>query len=991
MDASTDFLLFGGKFIYNIIMITFDSSSVQGEISSVLRERFQDPSDTTTFIFATSIALSSWVDWLCENLCQAVPLERFLAWDDFKRNQLHLTQEGAETIPSLLRKIFVQNLLLQGTSFPSLIPPSVASSKSQAVAFSDWLASILPSLKLWHQKQEEAKSSNPDYKDDDADLDYEKLYQLYDRFLKGEGRQGPVFYESAWLDKEKVIQALADLKDDYIIFYPEILDDWEEYRPFIEKCPRIKIISLPEEEKMDPRTKKPTVQFFTNARSELRSTALEIRKLNEEGIPWNQIAVSIPDLENWRPYVEREFSLYCIPHIVRAGQSLTLGAGRIFREMQTCVDENFSFDSVKALLLDQSLPWKDPQRNMFLIRDALESKCLVNIARGDKDLWEESLSAANSGNTSEAELRLYKKLKSSLSGICNSKSFEEIYKNWFTFKNELLDAPSFTKEDDLRISRCIAILDELKSLEKDFFGLLNFSCADPFSFFLREIEKTVYQPQNSADGISVFDYKVAAASAFSYHFVLNLTQSDASLSSASLSFLSSAKRKALGLSSSTQISDSFVRLYGSDSHSRLSVSENTFSGFAIPYSILDAPSKPQTYGVPEEDFISRLRSSLQSDDGISSLSSLQKEGLDNWAALSKRETEDYGVSQQGREKVYKKVHILPRYPGDSYRQLGLPVVSQSDLKEAVVCMRKWLFKRVLSIEEESLDTDLLQVYDVGSINHKILELFSRWCLAEKGGRLPILVNDTLSFSQVTDGGKADGEGEIFKKLVEFTEQAIEDPKMNFSKSILAKNMLLNQKTLFAQGILTFLRTLCSGEGFGNSEILEIEGYHNLKVSLEGGREFVYTGGLDLLVRDTGGKDSVIDFKNSKSAVPNIKDCVAQSCKDLKNFQMLIYARLWNESAPQHQLEKATFYSVKTGEDLPVRNPDKSFRSVPDRNELFDACLASIDQEVALPFAEKVQALELQPDPDRVISYRDCADCAYRSICRTTYTIAGESL
>ncbi len=991
MDASTDFLLFGGKIIYNVGMITFDSSSAQGEISSILRERFQDSSDRTTFIFATSVGLSSWVDWLCENSSRAVPLERFLAWDDFKRNQLHLTQEGAETIPSLLRKIFVQNLLLQGTSFPSLIPPSVASSKSQAVAFSDWLASILPSLKLWHQKQEEAKVSNPDYRDDAADLDYEKLYQLYDRFLKGEGRQGPVFYESAWLDKEKVIQALADLKDDYIIFYPEILDDWEEYRPFMEKCPRIKIISLPEEEKMDQRTKKPPVQFFTNARSELRSTALEIRKLHDQGLEWNQIAVSIPDLENWRPYVEREFSLYCIPHIVRAGQSLTLGAGRIFREMQTCVDENFSFDSVKALLLDQSLPWKDPQRNMFLIRDALESKCLVNIAQGDKDLWEESLSAANSGNTSEGELRLYKKLKTSLNAICKAKSFEDIYKYWFTFKNELLDSASFTKEDDLRISRCIAILDELKTLEKDFFGLLNFSCAEAYSFFLREIENTVYQPQNSAEGISLFDYKVAAASAFSYHFVLNLTQSDASLSSASLSFLSSAKRKALGLSSSTQISDSFVRLYGSDSHSRLSVSENTFSGFAIPYSILDAPSKPQTYGIPEEDFISRLRSSLQSDDAISSLSSLQKEGLENWAALSKSETEDYGVSQQGKEKVYKKVHILPRYPGDSYRQLGVPVVSQSDLKEAVVCMRKWLFKKVLSIEEESLDTDLLQVYDLGNINHKILELFSRWCLAEKGGRLPTLVDDKLSFSQVTDGGKSDGEGEIFKKLVEFSRQAIEDPGMNFSKSILAKNMLLNQKTLFAQGILSFLKTLCSENNFGNSQILEIEGYHNLKVTSESGEEFAYTGGLDLLVRDGTEKDSVIDFKNTESAMPNPKDCVAQSCRDLKNFQMLIYARLWNESAPQHQLEKAIFYSVKDGKKKVIRDPDNVDSRNKEREAYFDACLSSIDQEVALPFAQKVQALQLQPDPDRVLSYRDCAACAYRSICRTTYTIAGESL
>ena len=39
------------------------------------------------------------------------------------------------------------------------------------------------------------------------------------------------------------------------------------------------------------------------------------------------------------------------------------------------------------------------------------------------------------------------------------------------------------------------------------------------------------------------------------------------------------------------------------------------------------------------------------------------------------------------------------------------------------CHRKWLFSNVINLKEDSLDTDLMGPFDMGTINHKILELF----------------------------------------------------------------------------------------------------------------------------------------------------------------------------------------------------------------------------------------------------------------------------
>jgi hypothetical protein len=86
---------------------------------------------------------------------------------------------------------------------------------------------------------------------------------------------------------------------------------------------------------------------------------------------------------------------------------------------------------------------------------------------------------------------------------------------------------------------------------------------------------------------------VAAASPFSTHFVLNASQSAATVLYQPLKFLRHDKRKALGIEDK-DASGFFFLLAGTGEdvnfkcHTRISVSSQTFSGWAIPHNFFAA-------------------------------------------------------------------------------------------------------------------------------------------------------------------------------------------------------------------------------------------------------------------------------------------------------------------------------------------------------------------------------------------------------------------
>ena len=63
--------------------------------------------EDSVFVFATEIACTSWQDKLLnDEIIEAIPLEKFIAWDTFKGEAVRSKIQNKKSIPSSLRKLF---------------------------------------------------------------------------------------------------------------------------------------------------------------------------------------------------------------------------------------------------------------------------------------------------------------------------------------------------------------------------------------------------------------------------------------------------------------------------------------------------------------------------------------------------------------------------------------------------------------------------------------------------------------------------------------------------------------------------------------------------------------------------------------------------------------------------------------------------------------------------------------------------------------------
>ena len=104
----------------------------------------------SVFVFPTQISASMWADKALEfSGAACVALERFIAWDEFKGESIRSQHQDKNSIPSTLRTIFAENLILQNSISPFLKSIITQEFAQSATRFSTWIAKILPSLSMW--------------------------------------------------------------------------------------------------------------------------------------------------------------------------------------------------------------------------------------------------------------------------------------------------------------------------------------------------------------------------------------------------------------------------------------------------------------------------------------------------------------------------------------------------------------------------------------------------------------------------------------------------------------------------------------------------------------------------------------------------------------------------------------------------------------------------------------------------------------------------
>lgn len=929
------------------------------KMESIFPEYLKD--ERFLFVFPTDVVMNSWIDWCVtheeESGISAVPLERFTAWDKFKQEYVAAKETGKTAIPAILRKLFIRQVIqenAQNPFFKVLINPDYA---ENATSFTDWLTKMLPSLSLWYKLQSQNGF------EDEEDQDFLCLYQKYDAFL-----QKNDFFEPAW-----TVPDFSGTGKKILIIYPEVLEDFADYKPVFDQCPDITLITFPK----DSKPARPKCYKYTDSRKELRRTILQIRELVEQKkAQWQDITLNVPDLETYRPYLERELTQYCVPFVIRAGFPLTSNcAGVVFPEIFECFSSDFSYDAVRALLLNNYIPWKKEfdilKEN--LIREGQRMRCICGYNNGAKkiDIWEEALSKIKEDYR---EYQFYLRLKKDITAICKAGSFSAIHSAWMVFKQQYLEEADFSEDADKIISRCITELNALINIEEEFFQRLGLSLSSPYEFFINELNSKSYTPQNQAVGIAVYPYRLSAAGAFKYQFVIDASQKNLELPFKRLSFLNTRKRQLLKLTDDDKIfnaSQAFISLYAKSNQSELvqfSYAEESFAGFAIAHTYLDLLSdKDPLAQLDSKDFIRNEKNWFLSGNEKAdfAFTQAQKEQFEHWTTINKKDAlVPYSVSPALKEKI-DYVLIKNRNP-DGGNKI---VISQSDMKNYFPCPRKWLFSNVLQLEEESLETSLMQPYDIGNINHEILEHFCQH-FKENDQTIP-----QYSVFEETDCA------DIKNLLTQIIDKTIHNPKADFHDSPLVISMLEAQASLILENIFEFIKEFC--KKYGGYKVKGVETWYR---GADEQRDWEYTGKIDCLLVNGSNEDSdsgwtIIDYKNTVGSVPSAGAATADDTGNLADFQIAMYVTLVRENECVQDIDNAAFFAIKERKQTVIIDKSNAKKN----QESFNPTLEAFNN-YAETFHKNIMANDFSLTDVDV--YEDCPGCSYRSICRLNYTVAG---
>jgi hypothetical protein len=945
-------------------------------------------SPVSRFIFPTDTAASRWADYLLRVKGGTVAMNKFIAWDVFKQDSIKSKVKDKKSVPSVLRKIFVSRLVNENAEshekgtpvFTSLIRAKWA---KQAAHFTPWLTGILPQLGAWFKKSaglpietvlsEKAKTAARNFEGDDGDLFV--LACRYAQFLEKYG-----LFEPAW--------ETPPFNDDgkkYFLFFPQSLSDYDEYKELLSEGGHVKTIDVTNADGPFD------TFFYSNSRGEITEAALYILALHEkEGVDWDSIAVSVPDSEKYEPYVLREFENRNIPFVKRVSKPVTdYSAGSFFRCVIECTSGNFAFSALVSLVLNKNLPWKDALSIDNLIQFGIDNNCICSWeeeADGKKqtlNVWEDAFKNPLGGIDPETK-KFYGDLKRRLQALRSSESFAEVRKQYFVFRERFFDMEKCSQETDLILSRCIAELMYLCEIEKDFPEV---KAVDPFLFYAEYLGEVNYLAQNQFMGVNILPYKTAASAPFDCHIILGAGQDSLSVVYSRLDFLPRKKREKLGLSDE-DASSVFIELHKFNSVRRAAFfcCEHSFSGFTIPHSKINAPAKPKERYASDPRYSEKFSIDLYSaensimDDGApEELHENQIDGFENWKNRRKYAAKTGGSTSKPLADIIHKKYAYKEEMPDKYG------VSASSLAEYYQCSLKWLFERVLKIENVQIEADLMAENIAGMVYHAALNLFFTEIKKKKEALLyPVETEHGLSLP-----------GEYLKLLIQSVNKIfdnfpkLQDGEIQIMSSLTArllsagkKQFLFNLENCLARFLSFFCGCFVKG-----CEISYLAPRDN----------YFLNGKLDCILEDRTENESkyiIVDFKLKH--LPKRADCTGGEDGELCDFQLPMYITLAEENE-KIIVNTALFYSILDlkpevvigfAEDKhnEITIPKKEDARILRNSVKYNQIINEFNQK-AKQFADEIKNARFSVFES---DYNECNNCNYNRICRTAYIIDREN-
>jgi len=926
------------------------------------------------FVFPSRIASRLWFQKsLSITGLGTVPSENYMAWDGFKESCLVAQAASLSPVSNTVRRIFAQYISRLNSEkakdvaplFKSLIPQDYAET---GAVFSEWIAGILPQLDHFEKRYADKSS---DFLEDDEMRDYLFLKNEYADFLKKNS-----LFEPSWVSSE-----FYSYQKKYIIIYPELMEDFGEHAELLRQQEEISYIPCPKFNQ-----KENLIDVYKNSRSELKNTVLQIEKLLSEGVRADEIAVSIPDIENYASYIKREFYLRGIPAEFRSGFKLGLEqAGKLFSLIYDCVQNNFAFEFMKPIVLNKHIPWKDREGAEALIDYGVKNNCAVSWKENKEDtvyknIWIESFKI----NYERDEIEVEQKKKArdwfysfyyAVNRICESKTFADLQKNYFLFRKELIDENLFFEKDNAILGRCISCLQELLYLEDKFEAYMP---CDRFKFFISELDKAIYVPQNTGLAVSIFPYRVAAATPFSYHFVLNCSQDHTNIIYNKLSFLRKDKREVLGVFE-TDASSYFFEAYKESPNTVFSFSPHNFNSYLIINNLFEISEDEE---IKNAERVNKKIEELKSYDSFlldypkekeeasektSAIYKVQKNAASTFSTLKRKK--DFSYLQNSYDGISEE---LNSYMEENLFKEGALKLSQTDLKIFTECPVSWFLEKVLSVFSENYDANIFDARNIGNLSHNVLE---------------VLYKEIGSTDKYFNSKNLDNYIEraslIFDDLAE--------KSMDF-RGALAKPFIQSLKKRVMEAVNFVLESDASLlDGYAPKWVEEW-----IEIENDG---ILYRGKIDrasfpqdersgvIIDYKTNNMPSYSSYGKKNSSVEEIELTDFQipmyiflaesklkkdSTKEKKNFETIEHA--WFLSFVQQKINKV----VNDNEAIPVTRSG-SERTREDFQSSIDAFINEAER-----FAELVKAQDFTKPYS--VSFETCSTCGFKHICRTAYSV-----
>lgn len=1019
-------------------------------IEETIKEYLPNPS--YIYVFPTEVAAKRWQDramYLAPG--RVIDKERFIAWDNFIEENIKKGSLDFECVTPIVREFFASYLISLNKKekfLSSLIPPAYTDTSN---SYASYIRTLLPALTLWAktslrawQKETEDTFTFTENErltsralilalktiiEDTTSIEYDLLniYERYCLFLEQNNFYEPS-YQGYTFDKSSNF---------FILFFPELIEDYLSYKEALAKSLQVQIVST---SLLPSREDKKRLFFYPNARLEVKNAALYIRALHDkEGVPFCDIAVNLPKIEEYCPYLTRELTLLDIPYTVKS--SLLLGktlAGSLFSTLKDCFDYNFNYNTLEALLLNNALPFKDKEEIRQLLNYGKQNNCAAPIKDKEgklQDIWEESFKVRP---LSENVKGYYRKLKRLITNIVTAKDFTSIRHSYNIFNNTFfIPYPKNAKDYDIGqniLSICVDKLNLFISYEA---RLSKYILLSPYSFYVDFLNRAQYTPQEKEAGVSIFQYKTAATALYTAQITLDASEESCNLTNSPLPFLNEEARKRL-LGEDENLSLYLINLYNMNSkYTYWSASNKTFSSYSqgISYlTSLEADEEGNFFikedGIKEkessikegnikDDYYNKEETFLTSDKENKeekaekepvvfpkTLTSIQKDGFNLWKQVSIKEENSSKEFNTTLQKMVK----TRLYDGEVLH------ISQTHLKDFFLCPRAYLLKNIMKLQKDKEEVAIFDKFAIGNFYHKIF-FFYFMHLKELG--LPLAVEKDSSDNSVCT---------LPKEYVEYLTNAIDTAaKEEGNKAVLRYILGLTEERVLSV-VLKSLTTF--SKYFEGLYIDKVE--EELKFPLPASYGFpsaLLIGRPDVVLTDRRGGFFILDIKNTSSAAPkrkafylneeeeeeeiaiNIIKSKERNEKRKKSFlsydlvpkidfQLPLYTYLVEKSITKEgrgiEVSDAAFFIINPSKqeiEKPIRIiygealKDKikmSKTSIKLRSDFQDTIDAAL--ELSCLYAKKIRELDFNPLPNT--PYSVCSSCQYRMSCRATFNISG---